>query len=480
MADPVPLEARTQGSAGETIPEPVHNLEAEMALLGAILVSNAAFHRVADFLRPEHFAQGVHARIYQAIATLVSRGEVANPVTLKKLFDQDQALAEIGGSAYLVRLATSAVTIVNVPDYGATIAACWQRRQLSAIGADLQERAQIWSLDSSVDDVVAQVEEQFHDILSARPGARGPAPLGEAIDEALASADRVYKANGELIGVPTGLIDIDRALGGLQRGDLIIVAGRPGMGKTALATTIATGAAKAGRVVLFFSLEMSREELARRILAAEAGVSAERQRQGPLGEDHIAELVQKGSSAKALGFQIDDEASASVIQLRSRAIRLQRRQGLDLIVVDYLQLLVAVGSENRTQEISKITRDLKVLAKDLRVPVVALSQLNREVEKREDKRPMLADLRESGSIEQDADIVMFCYREEYYHAKREPPPSTPLEKQDEWARQMAQVRNLAELIIAKNRHGAERSIRLRFDGERTVFQDLDLRERAPT
>ncbi len=475
---------------------PPHNNEAEQALLGAVLVNNAAYHRVAEFLRPEFFADAVHGRIFAASAKLIERGQVANPVTLKNLFDQDGALAEIGGAAYLARLAASVVTIINAEDYGRTIHDLHLRRQLITIGEDVVNDAYRHDLDHAAEQQIEAAEKQLFDLAESGQAEGGFQNFQAALSEAIVMAEAAFKRSGHVTGVASGFIDLDKRLGGLHPSDLIILAARPSMGKTSLATNIAFNAAKAyragkgedgrpvtedGGVIGFFSMEMSAEQLAMRILAEESGVPSDRIRRGDVGNEDFEKFVHASRHLAEVPLYIDDTPALTIAALRTRARRLKRQHGLDLIIVDYLQLMQGSregrGSENRVQEISEITRGLKGVAKELNVPVLALSQLSRAVENREDKRPMLADLRESGSIEQDADVVMFIFREEYYVGRAEPMrrPDEPDDKFndrcDRWAKDVERVAGLAEIIIAKQRHGPIGTIKLRFEGKITKFDN---------
>jgi replicative DNA helicase len=480
----------------EPVRTPPYNSDAEQALLGALLISNAAHSRVCEFLQPEHFGNAVHGRIYAAVGKLIERGQIANPVTLKNLFDQDGALADIGGSQYLVRLAESAVTIINTEDYGRNIHDLYLRRQLIAIGEDVVNEAFRQDLDDPAPNQIERTEQKLFDLATLGRAETGFRPFGDAVQKAIEQAEAAYKREGRIVGVGTGFRDLDDKLGGLHPSDLVILAGRPSMGKTALATNIAFNAAKAykektlrspgnrptadeGAVVGFFSLEMSAEQLAARLLAEESGVSSDRIRRGNVNQANFDRFVQASHRLTTLKLFIDDTPALSVSGLRTRARRLMRQQGLGLVVVDYLQLLrpsVQVRTlENRVQEISDITRGLKTLAKELNVPVLALSQLSRAVEQREDKRPMLADLRESGSIEQDADIVMFIYREEYY--MREPSrlnnedEAKYNDRYDKFKKDWERAHGVSEIIIAKQRHGPLGTVKLHFDAETTRFDN---------
>ena len=485
------------------------NTEAEQALLGAVLVNNAAHSRVSEFLLAEHFGNAVHGRIYEAIGRLIERGQVANPVTLKNLFDQDATLAEIGGAQYLARLAQSAVTIINAETYGRTIHDLFLRRELMTIGQDVVTEAVRQDLEDPATVQIERAEQKLFDLATAGQAEGGFRQFRVALTNAIANAEAAFKRSGRTVGVATGFADLDKKLGGLHPSDLIILAGRPSMGKTALATNIAFHAAKSyapahgpdgrpdhnktpddGAVIGFFSLEMSAEQLATRLLAEESGTSSDRIRRGEVAREDFDKFVVASQRLAAVPLFIDDTPALSVSALRTRARRLKRQQGLGMIVVDYLQLLrpSAGGGramENRVQEISDITRGLKAIAKELEVPVLALSQLSRAVEQREDKRPMLADLRESGSIEQDADVVMFIFREEYYLSRGEPTrrPDESDEKfndrYDRWRQRCEATYGVAEVIVAKQRHGPIGIVKLHFEAETTKFDNFIGPENLP-
>jgi len=487
----------------EPVRLPPSNTEAEQALLGAIFRNNLAHGRVSDFLAPEHFSNAVHARIFEAIGKLIERGQLANPVTLKNLFDQDGALTEIGGAQYLARLAEAAVTIINAEEYGRRIHDLHLRRQLIDVGEEVVNDAFRHDLDDDAVNQIERAEEKLYKLAESGQAEGGLRPFRSALTEAIELAQAAFKRDGRIVGVPTGFTDIDKKLGGLHPSDLIIAAGRPGMGKTAFATNIAFHAAKAfrsvpgpdgrsvvedGAVIGFFSLEMSAEQLATRILAEESGVPSDRIRRGDVRREDFDKFVAASQRLAAVPLYIDDTPALSVAALRTRARRLKRQQGLGLIIVDYLQLMrpstASRGQESRVQEISEITRGLKAIAKELAVPVLALSQLSRAVEQREDKRPQLADLRESGSIEQDADVVMFIFREEYYRSRE--PKINENETQDkfntrytEWQELMEKIHGIAEIIIAKQRHGPVGTVKLHFDAETTKFDDFIGPENLP-
>jgi replicative DNA helicase len=474
--------------------QPPSNDRAEMALLGALLANNKAYERVSEFLAPEHFVDPIHGRIYQAIARRVEAGQLADAITLKAEFEHSGVLEEVGGTAYLAQLLTAMVGVINAGEYGRAIHDAWIRRQLIDIGEVVVNNA--FGAEPELDGR-GQIEHAESELF--RLATEGGSPTGfvtfeHALTEAIHGAERAFRRAGHVSGLSTGLRDLDKKTGGLHPSDLVILAGRPGMGKTALATKIAFGAARAlvreaeGGVpkssVAIFSLEMSAEQLATRLLAEEARVSGDRIRRGEIGQKDFDRFVQVSREIASLPLHIDDTPALSLSAMRTRCRRLKRTKGLSLIVVDYLQLMrpsVGTKPESRVLEISQITQGLKAIAKELAVPMLALSQLSRAVESREDKRPQLADLRESGTIEQDADMVMFIYRDEYYLQQRAPKQmaydsedkfQTALDK---WQRDMEAVHNRAELLIEKQRHGPTGKIDLLFEGEFTRYADLDLR-----
>ena len=476
---------------------PPSNVQAEQALLGALLANNRAYERVSDFLLPEHFADSIHGRIFQAIQRRIENGQLADAVTLKGEFEHSGVLEEVGGTAYLAQLLAAMVGIINAGEYGRAIHDAWLRRELIEIGEVVVNNA--FGLDPELQGKQQiEVAEQALFQLATEGGADGGfTSFEKALTEAILGAERAFRRAGHVAGLTTGLRDVDAKLGGLHPSDLLILAGRPGMGKTALATKIAFGAARAlmnearaidpnalpKAQVAVFSLEMSSEQLATRLLSEEAQVSGDRIRRGDIGQRDFDRFVQVSREISALPIQIDDTPAITMSSLRTRCRRLKRTKGLALIVVDYLQLMrpsAGTRPENRVLEISQITQGLKAIAKELAVPVLALSQLSRAVESREDKRPQLSDLRESGTIEQDADAVMFIYRDEYYLAQREP-KQLAFDSGDKfqdalakWQRDMEAVHNRAELIVAKQRHGPTGMIPLYFQAEFTRFGDLDL------
>ncbi len=462
------------------------NIEAEAALLGAILIHNEAFDRVSDFLEPQHFSEDLHGRIYDVMRTLLRAGKVATPITLKGFLPE----ADLGGMTvpqYLIRLAADATTIINAADYGRAIYETALRRNLITIGEDIVNRA----FDAQASDTsriqIEEAERHLYKLAETGRYEGGFQTFSHAIKTAVDMAAAAYKRDGNLSGLATGLSDLDFKMGGLQKSDLIIIAGRPGMGKTALATNMAYNIAKAykgsksengdrlaidGGMVGFFSLEMSAEQLAARVLAEQSGVPSYKIRRGDITPDEFAMLTDAAQEMSRIPLYIDQTGGISIAQLTARARRLKRQHGLDLLIVDYLQLLSgsAKKGENRVQELTEITTGLKSLAKELEVPVIALSQLSRQVESRDDKRPQLSDLRESGSIEQDADVVMFVFREEYYVNMKKPPEGS--EDFLKWQMDMDRVHGKAEVIIGKQRHGPTGTVELQFEAELTRFGNL--------
>lgn len=468
---------------------PPRNYEAEQALIGALLHNNKAYEQVSDFLHPDHFAEAAHGRIYEAIGRLIDRGQIADPITLKDFFSDDEDLKEIGGASYLVKLADSVVSIINVKDYGMTIHDLSLRRQLIDLGENVVNDAFEHDIDHGAQLQIEVVEQKLFDLATRGGSERGFVPFNLALTNAINTASLAFKRDSHIVGVTTGLKGLDQLLGGLHPSDLLILAGRPSMGKTALATNIAFSAAVAaqeekecGGVVAFFSLEMSAEQLATRLLAQESGVPSHKIHQGHVNNEDFSKFADVGSRLSTLPLYIDDTPSISVTALRSRARRLKRQKGLGLIVIDYLQLLSPPANrrrsnDGRVQEISEISRALKGIAKELDVPVLALSQLSRAVEQREDKRPMLSDLRESGSIEQDADVVLFIFRKEYYLARAEPEQDS--KEHSEWSKEIDEAHNLADIIVGKQRHGPIGSVKVCFLPGLTKYGDLAEQDKLP-
>jgi replicative DNA helicase len=488
--------AITGGDAGETYRSAPHNIEAEQALLGAILVNNEAFYRVSDFLEPAHFHEPVHRRIFEIAAEIIRANKVATPVTLKTFLPAEVQIGDINLAQYLARLAAEATTIINAEDYGRAIYDLALRRALIGIGEDMVNTAYEAAVEQTPKAQIEEAERRLFDLAEKGQYNSGFHAFETALLSAIDMASAAYKRDGHLSGLATGLEDMDRLMGGLQPSDLVILAGRPAMGKTALATNIAFNVAKAwrgevqpdgsmktvnGGIVGFFSLEMSSEQLATRIVAEQSMVPSSDIRRGKITEDQFAAIVAAAREMQRVPLYVDQTGGLTVGQLAARARRLKRQRGLDLIVVDYLQLLQGSSrraSENRVQEITEITTNLKALAKELAVPILALSQLSRQVENRDDKRPQLADLRESGSIEQDADVVMFVFREEYYLKNKEPKPGT-IEHQ-QWIDQMNEVHGIAEVIVGKQRHGPTGTVQLQFEDTLTRFSSLAREDNLPS
>ena len=464
-----------------------HSIEAEQQLLGAILTNNDLFDRVASIVRAEHFYDPVHARIFETAAARIAKNNLASPVTLKAFLEDDAGLAELGGPAYLVRLAGAAISSFAVRDYAEMIYDLAIRRELINVGNDIAAKAARVDVDSEPREQIVEAEQKLYALAEQGQTEQGFQSFLTAVTDAVKVANAAYQREGGLAGVSTGLVDMDKKLGGLHRSDLLILAGRPSMGKTSLATNVAFNIARAykkgitdsgeegavdGGVVGFFSLEMSAEQLATRILSEVAEIPSNQIRRGDFTESEFRRIVDAAKELEAAPLFIDDTPALPISQLAARARRLKRTHGLDALFIDYLQLVRGTGrSENRVNEISEITMGLKAIAKELDIPVIALSQLSRQVENREDKRPQLSDLRESGSIEQDADVVMFVFREEYYK-EREKPGDHELEKMGIWQEEMERLHGKAEVVIGKQRHGPIGTVELSFEGQFTRFGNL--------
>lgn len=468
--------------------EAPHNIEAEQALLGAILINNEAMDRVSAFLEPIHFFDPLHGQIYETAGKMIQAGKQATPITLKTFFETAEPIdPHLTVPQYLGRLAANATTIINAEDYGRTIYDLAVRRQLIVLGEDMVNSAYDAPIDFPPESQIQEAETRLYDLAERGKYGQGFMSFGTALTHAIDMANAAYERDGHLSGLATGLSDLDNKMGGLQSSDLIILAGRPSMGKTALVTNIAYNVAKAyrsekqpdgtektidGGRVGFFSLEMSAEQLATRILSEQAEVASEKIRRGMITEDEFRKLVTVSQEMSRAPLYIDQTGGISIAQLAARARKLKRQKGLDLLIVDYLQLLSGSSKrgDNRVQEITEITTGLKALAKELAVPIIALSQLSRQVEQRDDKRPQLSDLRESGSIEQDADVVMFVFREEYYVERQKPREGTP--EFNDWQTQMMAVSGKAEVIIGKQRHGPVGAVQLAFESQYTRFGNL--------
>lgn len=464
------------------------NIPAEQAILGAVLTNNDAVNRVADYLLPDHFYEPVHKRIYDAVLKIIDKGLIATPVTLKNYFDKDEALSDIGGAEYLTQLANRATAIINLETYGRLVYDLAVRRNLIIIGEDIVNDAYDDEIGQTSQQQIEIAEQKLFSLASDGAGEKSFKSLKFSLNEAIMRADIAHRSKDKLSGTTTGYYDLDDLLGGFQNSDLLILAARPSMGKTALAINLAVNAAKAflkkhpkdslehPPSVGFFSLEMSAEQLAARMISMESDINSSKMRVGSLRDEEFAKIVESNKALHKLPFFIDDTPAITIAALRTRARRLKRKHNLSLLMVDYLQLVRGVsksGESNRVQEVSEITQGLKAIAKELNIPVIALSQLSRAVESREDKRPQLSDLRESGSIEQDADVVMFIYREEYYVGRKKPQENDA--NFSAWQEDMNRCMNLAEIIIAKQRNGPIGNATLLFESNTTKFNNYEER-----
>ena len=475
------------------------NIEAEQALLGALLANNKTFEKVSEFLRPEHFADPIHAKIFDVISKLITRGHVADTITLKNYFEQNGSLDEVGGYKYLIKLADSVTPLTNAEYYAQFIYDKYLRRELIATGFEIINNATKEDIDSDASEQIENAEKRLFDLANQGETSTGFIDFTTALTDSVQRIERAYQKDGKISGLPTGLDALDAKTGGLNDSDLIIIAGRPAMGKTALATNIAYNVAEfmahdketpaKNRGVAFFSLEMSADQLAARILSTVTQTNGHKMRTGELDNAEFTRIAAAVRELEDIPLYIDDTPGLNINSIRTRARRLRRNKGLGLIVIDYIQLINGTGSKksegNRVQELSEISRGLKILAKELQVPVIALSQLNRGVESRDDKRPLMSDLRESGSIEQDADIVMFVFRENYYIQNEEPKlkagetPEHLQKRLDDWETRKRATQNLAEVIIGKQRHGPTGSIQLFWNGDYAQFGNLAKEEYLP-
>jgi len=491
MPEPLVL-ARPAEPAARSLPS---NVEAEAAFLGAVLIDNRVIEELPVELAPSHFFEPVHGRIYERIKQLLDRKSVVTPVTLRPYFEADEALKDLGGVLYLSRLTADGQGLLAPRELSEQIYDLALLRELVTVGRNLVEAAMDTSKSVEPKEQITLAEAALYAVSEGASANTEAQSFSTASKTAIVAIERAFNSGGHIAGKTTGLTSLNEKIGGLHDSDLVILAGRPGMGKTALATNIAFNAAErlrsdlangiaaeesVGAAVAFFSLEMSADQLATRILAEQSGISSEALRMGKISREDFQQLSFASQKLAELPLYIDDTPALSIAALRTRARRLKRRYDIGMIVVDYLQLLQGSGraNDNRVNEISEISRGLKTLAKELGLPVIALSQLSRAVESREDKRPMLSDLRESGSIEQDADMVWFVFREDYYVKSTEPRVPTATDSADvhdkhaRWCEQMELVNGLAELIVAKQRHGATGKVRLRFEARITRFSDL--------
>ena len=464
-----------------------HSIEAEQQLLGGLLNNNDLYYSLEDKVDPEHFYDPVHSRIFEVISTRIKDGKLASAVTVNTFLTEDEGLKELGGSSYLAQLMAGSVASSAIKDYSRLVYDLAIRRELIILGQEISSRAQSIKVDEQPEEQIILAEQNLYKIGDSGKSETGFKSFLKALGEAVQVANAAHHRDGNLAGISTGFIDLDKKMGGLHSSDLIILAGRPSMGKTSLATNIAYNIAKSfkkndnadgtsetvnGGIVGFYSLEMSAEQLAARILSETAEIPSEQIRRGDMTESEFRRFVEAAKSIESSPLFIDDTPALTIAQLASRARRLKRTHGLDALIIDYLQLVRAGSSrDNRVNEISEITQGLKAIAKELNIPVIALSQLSRQVENRDDKRPQLADLRESGSIEQDADVVLFVYREEYYK-EREKPSDHDLEKMAIWQEEMDRLHGRAELILGKQRHGPIGTVELSFEGKYTRFGNL--------
>ena len=477
-------EISASNNTDELIP---HSIEAEQQLLGGLLNNNDLYYSLEDKVDPEHFYDPVHSRIFEIISTRIKDGKLASAVTVNTFLTEDEGLKELGGSSYLAQLMAGSVASSAIKDYSKLVYDLAIRRELIILGQEISSRAQSIKVDEQPEEQIILAEQNLYKIGDSGKSETGFKSFLKALGEAVQVANAAHHRDGNLAGISTGFIDLDKKMGGLHSSDLIILAGRPSMGKTSLATNIAYNIAKSfkkndnadgtsetvnGGIVGFYSLEMSAEQLAARILSETAEIPSEQIRRGDMTESEFRRFVEAAKSIESSPLFIDDTPALTIAQLASRARRLKRTHGLDALIIDYLQLVRAGSSrDNRVNEISEITQGLKAIAKELNIPVIALSQLSRQVENRDDKRPQLADLRESGSIEQDADVVLFVYREEYYK-EREKPSDHDLEKMAIWQEEMDRLHGRAELILGKQRHGPIGTVELSFEGKYTRFGNL--------
>ena len=459
----------------------LHNTEAEQALLGALIIDNSLIDNIPDSFAHFHFSAEIHSKIFESVRKVRDVGSVADPITISAYLKSDEIFQKAEGQKYVLDLIDSVIGLSNVSDYAKIIYDLYLRRQIINLSDESILKSRKLDTEESAIDIIEQTEKGLYELASGVSAKGRMVTFSDALAESIEAAASAFKRDSHIVGVTSGFKLLDKWLGGLHRSDLLVLAGRPSMGKTAFATNIAFNAAKYklnssqdGAGVAFFSLEMSAEQLATRILASESGIPSDNIRRGEIPKDSFDKFVSISRELEKLELYVDDTPNITISQIRNRARKLKRQQNIGLVVIDYLQLIESGGtkrsSENRVQEISEITRALKGLAKELDLPVLALSQLSRAVEQRDDKRPQLSDLRESGSIEQDADVVMFVFREEYYKARKEPPEGTL--EHDKWQIEMEKIYNRAEIIIAKQRHGPVGAVKLFFDGRLTKFGNL--------
>ena len=458
------------------IEELPNNIEAEQSIIGSILISNEIFDEINTLVSSKNFYDPMHQRIFSAIEKLIYSGMLANPITLKNYFENDEDKINI--PEYLIKITKFSTSNRQAIEYSKIVYDLYVKRELIKLSEEIIDSAKLNDIDKNSQTIIENSEKSLFDLAEKGSFSNTIVKFDEALKLTIDMATTAYKNDEGIVGVPTGLRDLDEKLGGLHKSDLLIIAGRPSMGKTALATNIAFNAAKKFQndgkktSVAFFSLEMSAEQLSTRILAEQSRIKSNDIRRGRISEDQFDKFIESSKDNSELPLYIDETPAISIAALSNRARRMKRIYGLDLIVVDYIQLMTAVNSrrDGRVQEISEITQGLKALAKELSVPVLALSQLSRAVEQRDNNKPLLADLRESGSIEQDADVVMFVYREAYYLERKEPRPATV--EYAEWQAKMSEVSNMAEIIVGKQRHGPTGNVFLEFEPHFTKFKDI--------
>ena len=456
------------------------NIEAEQAVIASILVSNDIYDEITSILDSQKFFDPIHVKLYETIETLISKGLLANPITLKNHFENNEGLKELGGQEYLIKITKFSTSVKQAIDYANIVQEMHVRRELIKISQSVLDEVSTNSdVGTSGETIIQNTEKSLFDLAERGHFNQSFMKFDSALKQTIDMAKSAYQSEEGLVGVPTGLTELDSRLGGLHKQDLVIIAGRPSMGKTALATNIAFHAAKniekkgSKSTVAFFSLEMSSEQLSTRILSEQSRIRSNDIRRGKVSEKEFEQFIETSKNISELPLYIDETPAITIAAISNRSRRIKRLFGLELIVVDYIQLMRSSGKKeyNRVQEISEITQGLKALAKELNVPVLALSQLSRAVEHRDDKKPQLADLRESGSIEQDADIVMFVFRESYYLQNKEPTVGSI--EHAEWQTKMNEISHLAEIMISKQRHGPTGNVKVEFEAMYTKFKNLE-------
>ena len=456
------------------------NIEAEQAVIGSILVSNDIYDEIFPIIDAQKFFDPIHAKIYETIENLISKGLLANPITLKNHFENNEGLKELGGQEYLIKITKFSTSIKQAIDYANIVQEMHVRRELIRISESVLDQASsATEITTSGEEMIQNAEKSLFDLAERGHFNQSFMKFERALKQTIEMAKSAYQNEEGIVGVPTGLTDLDNKLGGMHKQDLVIIAGRPSMGKTALATNIAFHAAKniekkdLKSTVAFFSLEMSSEQLSTRILSEQSRIRSNDIRRGKVSEQEFEKFIETSKNIFELPLYIDETPAITIAAISNRSRRIKRLFGLELIVVDYIQLMRSSGRKeyNRVQEISEITQGLKALAKELDVPVLALSQLNRAVEQRDDKKPQLADLRESGSIEQDADVVMFVFREAYYLERKE--PNLGSIEHAEWRQKMDEISSLADIMISKQRHGPTGNVKVEFEAMYTKFKNLE-------